>query len=288
MPISSSRPLAYSRAISPQHPVVEVARDQLEERRRVAERVLVNGAQEEAGLEDVLLVDGRVDVPEDVVVGGAEKGARRDERTGADAGDELEVGPVAPLGPADEQPGAEGAVVAVPRDREEVRRRQRVGLGRWAELRPLASERGARLLYQLLHLGIGEIARIGDAAEHRRPLGQRHRNGRVPERHRVRAERRPDKERGDAMARGNQPPPDLNRPRRDQGLAHACHLRHTPAVPSSSACPAVTVANRRIIRGKMQDAAALDPPRATEPHASRATTTTERRCPGRTPCVYPS
>src|SRR5262249_31722137 len=84
-----------------------------------------------------------------LVVGGAQEGEGRDERSRADACDELELGPVAGLRPAVQQARAEGAVVAPAGDREIRAGRQRARLALALEVCALAFVRGEKVPLEL-------------------------------------------------------------------------------------------------------------------------------------------
>ena len=102
------------------------------------------------------------------VPGAAEEGEGGAQRAGADAGDQEEVRAVAALGPAVQQPGAEGPVLAAARDAEQVQLRQRRGR-RQAARHELALDGGDEFLLEpRLAGGLGREEPLVRHAEHRR------------------------------------------------------------------------------------------------------------------------
>ena len=98
-----------------QHRLIHFLLHQLPERRVVGHGVAGDHGQEGTRLQDVPGGDGGVKLLELVVVRRSEEGKRGDQRPGADAGHQLELGPVAGDRPTIQEPRAEGAVVAAAR-----------------------------------------------------------------------------------------------------------------------------------------------------------------------------
>jgi hypothetical protein len=91
----------------------DVFGDHRPQRRRVFQRVRGEQAENASVREDVGAGDLRVHILQDRIVGGgAEKGVRRQQRTGADATHRIELWPLPAFGPAFEEARAEGAVLA--------------------------------------------------------------------------------------------------------------------------------------------------------------------------------
>src|SRR5262249_61734541 len=90
---------------------------------------------------DVAEREAGVQALQPTVVLGPEKGERRDEGSGAHAGDELEDGPLSRLRPAVQDARPECSAVAAAGAREERRRRQGGFRGK-SERGPFAVERG--------------------------------------------------------------------------------------------------------------------------------------------------
>src|SRR5262249_36516950 len=93
-------------------------------RRAVGKRILKQYSQGPAPAHHVLRRERRVDLLQALVVGGAQEGERRGQRTRADARYELEAGARAGRCPSDEEPGGIGASFATARDRKEFGRPQ--------------------------------------------------------------------------------------------------------------------------------------------------------------------
>ena len=90
-----------------EHIVVNIMRDDGLERRVVGQRFLPQQAEHSAQEEHLAGVDGRIGLFQLVVIVRPEECEGCDERAGADAGDDLEPGAAAFLGPAVEDAGAE-------------------------------------------------------------------------------------------------------------------------------------------------------------------------------------
>ncbi len=106
----------------------DIALDQAAHRRGVGHGVAVQHGGEAALLEDVAVRNVCVGLGEHGVVGRAEEGERRDQRPGADPGDQLEARPGSGRGPTGQQTRPEGPVPAAARDGQEGDRRQWAGL----------------------------------------------------------------------------------------------------------------------------------------------------------------
>ena len=102
----------------------DIGFDDARQRPRVGHRITEYPRGDPALLENVLLRGRRVDRLEHVVVLRPDEGEGRNQRAGADPGDDLEFRPRAGCGPAVEEAGTIGAVVAAAGDGEEVGRRQ--------------------------------------------------------------------------------------------------------------------------------------------------------------------
>ena len=120
VPISSSRPRAYSRAMA-----ASIARSRCGWMRRGSGEVSASASSNSTAKVSRAQQDqvGRrhlgEDLPQCRVVVRAEEGEGRDQRAGGDAGDDVELRPGAAGGPAGQQPGAKGAVVAAARTARE-------------------------------------------------------------------------------------------------------------------------------------------------------------------------
>ena len=102
---------------------IEIFRDKFFERRAIRQGVGGEACQQRAPLKNVLLLDRRIDFSQNRIEVGAEKSKWRDQRSRADAGDDLESWTHAALRPPDEQTGAERTVIAASGNREDVFRR---------------------------------------------------------------------------------------------------------------------------------------------------------------------
>jgi hypothetical protein len=117
------------------------------QRRRVLQGIVEDGGHYGAQLENGVLVDFRVDVPQDPVVIGAKESKGCDQRARADTSHELELGAVLPLRRADKQPGAEGTIVAAPDIARKIARGKcPAAAGPRSPLLPRASEKSRSIL----------------------------------------------------------------------------------------------------------------------------------------------
>ena len=97
----------------------------LAQRRAVHDPVLGKHGDDRTGRKDVAGDRIRIDPPQRPIIIAAEEGKRRRQCAGADAGDDVELRPVASLAPADQQPGAERAVIAAAGNHQKPQRPRR-------------------------------------------------------------------------------------------------------------------------------------------------------------------
>ncbi len=112
-----------------EHRLGDVSRHRPPERRRGGKRVLRQRREIASRFEHVLPGNRRIDLLQLRIVARPQERERRDERAGADAGHQLELGPRSRSGPADQKAGAERAILAATGYRQVV--------GRWE--RPLVT-----------------------------------------------------------------------------------------------------------------------------------------------------
>ena len=161
------RPFAYSAAISFSRSAVTDLRVSFHSGALSAIASLRNPAEEAARLEDVLRRYRGVDLLQRRVVLRPEKRERRDQRAGADAGDELELGPRSGSRPAVQQSRRVGPVVAAARDRQENRGRERPFVPLFRQELLFYPDRLERDSAQLGHVAAADVTH----ARHARNLG---------------------------------------------------------------------------------------------------------------------
>ena len=103
----------------------DVLPDQVPQRCVVGQRIVEQHGKDRPLRGDITERNARVEKFQFIVIGRAEKREWRDERSGTDAGHELELRSRACFGPAVQKTGTKGAVVAAARDGEERCRRER-------------------------------------------------------------------------------------------------------------------------------------------------------------------
>ena len=114
--------MRYSLRDRRQHPGVDVACDQVPQRRGL-EQARAEQSRQPLGLQQVRHLAGGEDPPERFVIGRAQESERRDQRAGAGAGHDRELRPCPARRPAGQEAGAECAVAAAAGERQDARLR---------------------------------------------------------------------------------------------------------------------------------------------------------------------
>lgn len=102
------------------HPLVQVLRDGLEERRGVGQRVIEDGRRDAAAAQHAVRRDGGADLLQRIVPVGAEIGEGGGQRAGGDTGHEVEGRSRPVCGPTVQEPRTECAVLAAAGDGKQV------------------------------------------------------------------------------------------------------------------------------------------------------------------------